>query len=549
MSTVKLRKWQQEASELYRSLNYRDFLVSATPGAGKTSFALYIIDRLLKVKAIEQVIIVAPTDHLRKQWAENALNSGLFLDPSLSNSVRYVSDDYVGYVVTYAQVASNPNVHRLRVKDKKTLVVFDEIHHAGDGLTWGQALRVAFSGVSRRLSLTGTPFRTSISSTIPFVNYEKQDDGSKISKPDYNYSYGQALSDGVVRPVTFVAYGGVAKWEVDGDKFELDMSEAGSSDLGDVLKTVFDKRSPWIKEVFKQANDRLMEIRGSIPDAGGLILASDQESARAYAKVLYNITGESPVVVTSDDNKASEKISDFAAGVSPWIIAVRMVSEGVDIPRLAVGVWATNYRTPLFFAQAVGRFVRARRKGEIAVVFLPAVKPLLALAASMEEERNHVVFNLSNDNEEGEDESDDEEDEEVKLRRIKEFLASSAEFDHVLFNGRAIDGSEEIYEEFGDILGLPGLLTPQQMAILLRKQSLEDKKGSSDSEQRENVHKKIMETRKSINKLISRTSIRKGVSHARLHKQTQTAVPGPPSSVATLKILEDRLEWLENKFL
>src|SRR5690348_15188890 len=68
-----------------------------------------------------------------------------------------------------------------------------------------------------------------------------------------------------------------------------------------------------------------------------------------------------------------------------------MVSEGVDIPRAACLAWMTSYRTPLFFAQGVGRVVRARGRDESATVFLPAVRPLLTLAAELEQERNHVI--------------------------------------------------------------------------------------------------------------------------------------------------------------
>src|SRR6202012_6025476 len=74
-----------------------------------------------------------------------------------------------------------------------------------------------------------------------------------------------------------------------------------------------------------------------------------------------------------------------------WMVAVRMVSEGVDIPRLAVGGFATSVSTALFFAQAVGRFVRARRRGETASVFLPSVPVLLGYAAELEAERDHVL--------------------------------------------------------------------------------------------------------------------------------------------------------------
>src|SRR5690606_18723914 len=111
----------------------------------------------------------------------------------------------------------------------------------------------------------------------------------------------------------------------------------------------------------------------SIPDAGGLVIATDHRAARAYADILEQITGAAPIVVLSDDPGASLRIEEFATGDQRWLVAVRMVSEGVDVPRLSVGVYATSAATPLYFAQAVGRFVRARRRGETASIFLPSV--------------------------------------------------------------------------------------------------------------------------------------------------------------------------------
>ena len=74
------------------------------------------------------------------------------------------------------------------------------------------------------------------------------------------------------------------------------------------------------------------------------------------------------------------------------MVAVRMVSEGVDVPRLAVGVYATTTTTPLFFAQAVGRFVRARKRGETASVFLPSVPaPARPRRPRWRSQRDHVL--------------------------------------------------------------------------------------------------------------------------------------------------------------
>ena len=128
-----------------------------------------------------------------------------------------------------------------------------------------------------------------------------------------------------------------------------------------------------------------------MPDAGGLVIASDQTTARAYAAILTEVTGTAPALVLSDEPGASARIARFAESDERWMVAVRMVSEGVDVPRLAVGVYATSASTPLFFAQAVGRFVRSRRPGETASVFVPSVPVLLGLASELEAQRDHVL--------------------------------------------------------------------------------------------------------------------------------------------------------------
>src|SRR5215468_7635752 len=157
-------------------------------------------------------------------------------------------------------------------------------------------------------------------------------------------------------------------------------------------RTALDPAGEWMPQVLRAADARLRVLRaGGMPDAGGLVIATDQQTARAYAELLRDITGERAVVVLSDDAGASGRIGAFASGTARWMVAVRMVSEGADIPRLAVGVYATSASTPLFFAQAIGRFVRARRSGETASVFLPSVAHLLTLASEMEAQRDHVL--------------------------------------------------------------------------------------------------------------------------------------------------------------
>ncbi|CAM5290621.1 DEAD/DEAH box helicase [Streptomyces tanashiensis] len=165
-----------------------------------------------------------------------------------------------------------------------------------------------------------------------------------------------------------------------GDEIAARLGEPMTKDaISQAWRTALDAKGDWMPNVLRAADQRLTEVRKSIPDAGGLVIASDQDSARSYAKLIREITGTKATVVLSDDTGASNRIDEFSENTDRWMVAVRMVSEGVDVPRLSVGVYATTISTPLFFAQAVGRFVRSRKR-ETASVFLPTIPSLLGLA-------------------------------------------------------------------------------------------------------------------------------------------------------------------------
>jgi superfamily II DNA or RNA helicase len=478
-----LRGWQRGAYDEYFRHSRRDFLLVATPGAGKTAFALTIAAELLARREIAAVTVVTPTEHLKHQWAQTAHGFGIRMDSAYRNAQGRVSTDYSAVAVTYAQVAAHPALHRQRTENRRTLVVFDEIHHVGDALSWGEAAREAFDPARRRMGLTGTPFRSD-ANPIPFVTYTQEPDGAWRSSSDYVYGYGPALGDGVVRPVIFLAYTGEMHWRTRaGDEISATLgSPLTAEQLAQAWRTALDPEGEWVARVLDAADRRLTEVRRDMPDAAGLVIASDHDSARAYAALLRRVTGTRPVVVLSDDPTASKKIAAFAQSEDRWMVAVRMVSEGVDIPRLAVGVFATSVSTALFFAQAVGRFVRARRRGETASVFLPSVPVLLGYAAELEAERDHVLH-LRGD--------EDPERELAEAQRQRDTaddigepaftaLGASAHFDRVLYDGGEFGASAE--EE--DFLGLPGLLEPEQVALLLRKRRANQVKENAVPSQR-----------------------------------------------------------------
>jgi superfamily II DNA or RNA helicase len=548
---VTLRSWQEAALDAYETdPRRRDFLLTATPGAGKTTFALTLAARLLARRAIDRVIVVAPTDHLRTQWADAADRLGIGLDAALSNATGPVRPDLTGYVTTYAQVAAKPALHHARTVHRRTLVVLDEVHHAGDGLSWGDAVATAFEAASRRLCLTGTPFRTRPDERIPFVHYEAEPDGGWRSRADFGYGYREALQDGVVRPVVFAAYTGTSRWRNSaGEVVAASLSEAGTKRTeATAWRTALNPKGRWVPHVIAAMDERISHLRETgMPDAAGLVLASDQDDARAYAAIVERVTGQAPVLILSDDPKASAKIAAFTDGDERIAVCVRMVSEGVDVPRAACLAWMTSYRTPLFFAQGVGRVVRARSRQESATVFLPAVRPLLALAAELERERNHVLPPPAAGDPMMRDIVADER--EPGEAQSIELVDAEAAFAHVLHAGRAVVAAPELTDDDTDFLGLPGILTPEQTAQLLARRdasarSRADSAAGPAPSGAAAAWRAGAELRREVNRLVGVVAARHGIPHAQVHARLRRAVPGPASAAAGTDVLERRRDHL-----
>jgi len=557
----KLRAWQAAALEQYLQEAPRDFLAVATPGAGKTTFALRVATELLGRGEIERVTIVAPTEHLKTQWADAAARVGINIDPKFTNAMGRHNAEFDGVALTYAGVASKPLLHRARTEAARTLVILDEIHHGGDNLSWGDAIREAFEPAARRLSLTGTPFRSD-TSPIPFVRYEMGRDGVRRSESDYAYGYAEALRDGVVRPVIFLAYSGAMRWRTRaGDEVSARLGEPLTKDLiAQAWRTALDHKGEWIPSVLAAADKRLTEVRRHVPDAGGLVIASDQTQARAYAGILAALTGEKPTVVLSDDAGSSARIEEFAEGEQRWMVAVRMVSEGVDVPRLCVGVYATSTSTPLFFAQAVGRFVRARRRGEVASVFLPSVPIILEHAARLEDQRDHALDRV--DKGDGETNIWAAEDQLVAdANRTKatpeidgqafEALESAAEFDHVLFDAQQFGLNADVgSDDEQEFLGLPGLLEPDQVAVLLReRQSAQKGSGRGGTEPKVAAHRALAAQRKELNSLVSAYARKTGSPHGVVHNDLRRSCGGPSLEQASSEQVQARIETIRQWFV
>lgn len=414
-----------------------NFLASATPAAGKTTFGLHIAHRMLSSGFVSRVVVVGPTTHICRQWAADAARYGIDLEPNRPNSQGPEPPDFHGVAVTYQTIAAGPEAHRRAAAREPTLLIADEPHHMGDQAAWGMQAQRAFGNARFRLLLSGTPFRSD-NSAIPWVTYDEEG----LSRADYVYGYPQALLDRVCRPITFLPYDGEMEWVSDGRLRRADFGLAlPAAESARRLRTALSPDGDWMGEVLHDGDARLSEVRADgHPDAGGLVIASDQEHARAIAARLERIAGERPELVMSDEPGASRRIAEFSRSDRRWLVSVLMVSEGVDIPRLRVGVYATAARTELFFRQVVGRFIRAipGLGRQMSYLLMPADARLKALAREIEQERRHALDLSRREGEEEVEEPEERREPGEPGAGFTALASGDAELDEAIMSGTAL---------------------------------------------------------------------------------------------------------------
>jgi superfamily II DNA or RNA helicase len=381
-SVTSLRAWQRNALERLHGWQDGPFLISAAPGAGKTRPALELARRMLMGGDVSRVAVLCPTTPLTRQWAAAGAQLGVQLQPDAPGPLP--PRDFHGVAVTYARVAADPKGWRAKVTPD-TLVIVDEAHHLGEELAWGTGFQMAFAAAPRWLLLSGTPFRSD-ATPIPGVSY----DAEGVAEPDVSYTYAEAVAEGICRPVAFVTFDGTLSWRSGEDVIESSFETVLSSrEASRRYRTAISTELPdGLPRILREADTKLRALREEgHRDAGGLAVAADATHARKIAKLL-----------------GDAKLAAFRESREPWIVAVNMVSEGVDIPRLRVGVYATAAKTPMIFRQIVGRFVRTipGRPPEPSWVYLPAEPVLREHAAQVESELRHALH--EREQEEGLDE-------------------------------------------------------------------------------------------------------------------------------------------------
>ena len=400
-SSNDLRSFQKECIHKYEKKMWSNsddplknrFVVDATPASGKTIAAIFLAYLALKRKLVKRVVIVTPGSVVRDNWANEAANYGIEIKNKPTREImNSLLDGFHGRATTYQQIASmKPHqVATLRheIETVPTLLICDEIHHASLENSWGIKLMEIFEEHARSIILlSGTPFRTD-NKPLPFFGNEF--DIKDVT--DVKYRYIQGMRDGHLRKIRYQTQDGIFKWDQGDSSYSYVDMENGNrisryTKVSDNFKHVYTQSSvpkrlkrqrynfaistnPECNAVstkmISQGIKQLQILRRKYTRAQGLIVVESTEAAR-FAQEIFRVEKMKSMVtknwradIAVSANGGAEKIKTFQERPldHPFIIAIKQVSEGVDIPNLAVCAYLSNVTTKMFIIQVLGRILR-----------------------------------------------------------------------------------------------------------------------------------------------------------------------------------------------
>ena len=394
---ITLRSWQADGLEAVASK--RIAAIDACPGSGKTTFAgAWVAQRFVRTRTF--VVVLSPSEPLKVSWQRHlARTFGVQLSMSMFDNYEF---DGASLCYQGVNAALLTTIRRRKESGCKVLVVLDECHHGSTKNTWGNGSGEVLALADSALLLTGTPFRTD-KKTIPGLTY-REIDGERKVFPDYSYTYREAVRSGVCRPVYFHFNDGLAEGEKRGKPFKGRLSEASGEVLSNVRRALFSGDSEHLANLIESATGHIERIRRSNPRAGALLVCRPAEAGREESEARSveraalivaerNAWAARPTIVTSREVDAADRIETFRNSTDPFLVAINMVSEGVDVPRLQVLCLLRATESPVLFMQLIGRVIRQSSPDvdEEAHVYLSDTPEHRRFAESIEDARDAAL--------------------------------------------------------------------------------------------------------------------------------------------------------------
>ena len=394
---IRLRPWQKAALDAFAGRPGPDFLAVATPGAGKTTFALDGRAPATSPRTRAGAWSSSPRPSTSRSSGRDAAAAlDLHLDPEwIAGRRRACRPTCTAWSPPTSRSPCSAGAAARRSR-ASAFVVLDEIHHAGDERAWGDAIRARL----RRRGAPPGPVGHAVPLATPARSRSSATTTTRLAQPDFEYGYGDALADGgVVRPVYFPRIerpDGVDRRPTAATHAaHLRRPRSTAARASQRLRTALSLEGEWLPAVLAQAHEQLTRHpRARSPTPAAWSSPSTRTTPAASRLLRRRASASTPTRRRPPTTPAPRRASPPSPQRrDPWIVAVRMVSEGVDIPRLRVGVFATTTTTELFFRQAVGRLVRWTRgvRRQQAFLFIPDDPRLRAPRPRIAEQRRHSL--------------------------------------------------------------------------------------------------------------------------------------------------------------
>lgn len=407
-----LRKWQREALDRFiESEDEKTFVLEAAPGAGKSRFAAFASQYALSHYGISHVIFIAPWVPILRSVKDNfhplqlEVRDKFHYDKKSGRLQRIPSVDIT--LDTYSGFCNHTTVDTLREWKERSgfsfMLILDEIHHANTVTgKWGVSIAAVAEMASKLIVMSGTYFRSD-NRPISFLEY----DGDK---PRTNFSIGvtECVANRYTRQISFRFHDPVLEIVSPGMRaarnWQISKLPTSSPKLLAVAKReVLDAKGQHVENLVSDAWKELTAMRKKWSDAACLIVCrsgshgEEERVIHSVEELVLKVTGCRPEVVTSDDSTSRGRLENFTKSSDPFLCAIRMVSEGVDIPRIRMILFLSYTDSEMLFRQIVGRcarYIKGEEDDTAALVILPKFRVMADFAKRYEDENLAGKINL-----------------------------------------------------------------------------------------------------------------------------------------------------------
>ena len=369
-----LRKYQEEAVKSW-DINNKGILEMAT-GTGKTIVGLKIISDFIN-RDSSLVLVVAPTIEICKQWrdeiANNLITDYIITVSSRNNSWKKETKNCLHrlsrsrikssvFISTYESLENLWGIMK-GVELKNVLLIADEVHSFGATKRSKLLEDDVFSEkINNRLGLSATPERM----------YD--DDGNKaidsfFGGTIFKYTIGDAIRDKILCPYYFYPHI-VNMSETEYREYLILTKKIGkalnsSTDkkkTEEVLTILTTKRAKIVKaakekfdslrQIIKKLNEN-QEIKYTFIFCADMDqLSGAQDILEEQGIIFCKITGE------ESDESRSTVLKSFTEGSIDVISSIKILDEGVNIPKVRNAIILSNSANPREYVQRRGRVLR-----------------------------------------------------------------------------------------------------------------------------------------------------------------------------------------------